>query len=219
LLSPKPPRGIWCGIPQIQLGRWALATDTLLVWKKRTAWWKEDFSKMNNLTDDQQKIVNDFKQLPKKKGRPPKEFGPLLKMAAAVLKDAGLSNADIAAELNISPATAAKIFRDKSIEIDVKDLEKVREGFSNNVAGIVAKMLSAANTEEYVEKLKSVKNPSLIIAITQMINTLNTLTGKPNAIFEVRDAAADISKKIREIEELEATIQKSMIKSEDPKAN
>lgn len=174
---------------------------------------------MDNLNEEQKKVINEFKQLPKKMGRPPKEFGPLLKLAAAVLRDAGMSNKDIALELKVSPITVAKIFKDKTIEIDVKDLDKVREGFTAHVAGIVSKLLTAANSEEYVAKLGSVKNPSLIIAITQMLGALNNLTGKPSSIVEVRDAASDVQKKIREIEDLQQALRQNTNHTDNPKTN
>ncbi len=178
-----------------------------------------------NLNDDQKKQVQEFKDYNEqlrikraKGGKPPKEFGPLLKIAAMVLKDAGMSVTAIAQELKVHPTTAAKILRDKDIKIETKDLDKVREGFANNIAEIVSKMLSTANSSEYIYQLSRSRNPGLIQAISQLIEKLNLLTGKPSGIMEIRDVAKSALDKLAELENLEQALEQSL-QNKDPKAN
>lgn len=176
---------------------------------------------MEPLNEEQAKTVSEFKRVrsEKKAGRPPKEFGLLLKLAATVLKEAGkLSNGDIAAELNVSPATVAKILKDSDLKLDVEDLDKTRELFAQKTAQIVFKLLNATD-DVYIQRLAAAKNTGLVQAITAAVNVMNQLSGKPTSIVEVRDAAADVAMKLKEVEELEAALQQSMIKGDSPEAN
>ena len=163
-----------------------------------------------NLSPDQKKAVDEFKALPKNKGgRPVKEFGPLLKIAASVLKDSGLSYREIALELGTKPETVKKaLLRGSDIKIDIADLNKVREGFSAHIAGIIQKMLMAANSDEYVQRLMQTKNAALIIGMATLIDKLQVLNGKPTTILETRDMAAAVDQKMKEIEELEKILSK-----------
>lgn len=168
---------------------------------------------MEPLNEEQQKAVDEFKKIreTKKKGRPPKEFGPLLKIAATILKETQkLTNEDIAAELKVSPATVAKMLRDTSVHIDTADMDRVRETFASDIAQIVKKMLVATENDMYINRLASAKNTGLVQATTGLINAMSQLSGKPTSIVEVRDAAAEVAAKIKEIETLEAELKKSM---------
>ena len=172
------------------------------------------------MNEEQKKAIEKFKALPKgQSGRPPKEFGPLLKIAAAVLKDSGMTLKDIAAELGTKPETVKKALFNKAIQIKVEDLEKVRQGFAQHIAEIITKMLLAANSDEYITRLMQVKNPGLIIGLATLIDKLNVITGKPTAILETRDMVESVQKQLKELEELEAAIKQSMIKTENPKEN
>lgn len=174
---------------------------------------------LENLNDDQLAKINEFKKLPPRRGRPGKEFGPLLKIAAFILRDAGLSIKEIADELKVNPETAKKIFKDKEIKLETADMDKVRETFATNIAEIVNKMLVVANTNEYVHNLASSRNPGLIEAISKMIEKLNLLTGKPSNVLEVRDTAKFVQDKLQELENLEKALEQSIVLPDSPKDN
>jgi predicted transcriptional regulator len=171
------------------------------------------------LDEDAKAKVTAFKNLPKRKGRPPKEFGPLVKMAASVLRDAGMSYADIAAELKVTPQTIMRALRDKAVKIETSDMNRVREGFSTHIAQIINKMLVAAHTDEYIENLKSAKNPGLVIGLATMIDKLNLLTGKPTSILETKDLADSVQRQLKDLEELEKALQQSVKLPQSPKDN
>lgn len=181
---------------------------------------------LEELNPDQKKIVDDFKTYNEQRrasgkplgGRPDKEFGQLLKIAGLVLKDAGYSIKSIAKELKVHPATAAKMLRDKDVKVETKDLDKVREQFANHIAEIVLKMLSTANSSEYIYQLSRSKNPGLVQALSLLIEKLNLLTGKPSNVLEVRDVVGNALDKLKELEDLEATLTKA-IQNKSPKSN
>ncbi len=175
---------------------------------------------LNNLNDEQRKKVNEFKSLPKPKGgRPPKEYGKLLMIAARVLKDAGMTKADIAKELKVNVKSVTNMLRDAPRAVDIKDLNKVREEFSAHIAGIINKMLMAANTDEYIYNLQSTKNQGLVIALATLIDKMNLLTGKPTAILETKDLAESVQKQMREIEELERALKEPIINPPSAQSN
>lgn len=180
---------------------------------------KDPTQALASLNDDQKAKITAFKKLPKKMGRPGKEFGPLVKMAASVLRDAGLSLNDIAAELKVSPNTVAKVLRDKAVKIETSDMNKVRESFATHIAQIVNKMLTAANTDEYIYNLMSAKNGSMVLGMCQLIDKLNLLTGKPTAIVETKDMVESVQKQMKDLEELEKALEQSMKLPNSPKDN
>lgn len=171
------------------------------------------------LNAEQRAKVDQFKALPKKKGRPPKEFGPLLKAAATVLRESGMSLEDIATELHIGHRTAARMFSDTTVKVDSADMVKIRESFSQNITEIINKMLTAANSDDYVDNLAKSRNPGLVEAISKLIEKLQLLQGKPSNIMEVRDTAKLIEEKVNELKQIEEALQNSLIVPEDPKAN
>lgn len=178
-----------------------------------------------DLNDEQKQQIKDFKEFNEKVraekpkgGKRPKEFSNLLKMAAMVMRDAGFSINAISQELKVHPATAAKILRDKSVKVETKDLDKVREQFSTHIAEIILKMLSTANSSEYIYNLSRSKNPGLIQALSALIEKLQLLQGKPSGIMEVRDVAKSANEKLKELEDLEQTLQQAL-QNKDPKAN
>ncbi len=174
---------------------------------------------MENLDPQKQELVDKAKALPKKAGRPSKDFGPVVKAAAVVLHDAGLTMSDIARELNISPATAAKMIRAKDERVTQENLSDVRKRFSTDIAEIVAKMLTAANSDEYVKQLAKSRNPGLIEALSKLIEKLNLLEGKSTSIMEIRDTAKLVEDKMQELEDFEAALRNSIVIPENPKDN
>ena len=172
------------------------------------------------LHPDQEAKVRAFKKLPRAKtGRPGREFGPLLKMAATVLHDAGMTITDIAAELRISTKTVQKALLNKSVKIETSDMNKVREGFATNIAQIINKMLMAANTDEYVRNLMSAKNQAMVMGIAVLIDKLNLLTGKPTSIIETKDMVESVQKQLKDLEELEQALKKHIALPQEPKEN
>ena len=171
------------------------------------------------LEPNKQDLVNKAKALPKKAGRPEKSFGPVIKAAALVLKDTGLTQAEIAAELGVSPATVNKMLRDKSIKIEKADLNNIREDYSQTINQIVLKMLNTANTQDYIDQLAQSKNPGLIQGLGLLIEKLNLLQGKPSAIMEVRDTAKLVESKMQELIDLEQALRAITPLPESPKEN
>ncbi len=176
--------------------------------------------KFLSLNDEQKAAVDKAKALPKgKPGRPVKEFGPVIKMAASVLRDAGLTIQEIADELHINPKTVQLALRDRTIKIETSDMNKVRDGFATHIAQIINKMLCAANTDEYVSRLQQTKNPGLVIGLATLIDKLNLLTGKATSIVETKDMVDSVQKQLAELEALQKSLEQSIVLPKTPEDN
>lgn len=166
-----------------------------------------------------QEMVDRAKALPKAAGRPPKEFGPVIKAAASVLHASGLTKQEIARELGVSPITVGKMLSPKEKSVSRENLDEVRKEFSTDIATIVKKMLTAINTDDYIRQLAKSKNPGLVEATTKLIEKLQLLEGKPSNITEVRDTAKIVEQSLKELEDLEQALRAGIALPEDPKAN
>lgn len=172
-----------------------------------------------NLNPKDQDLVQRAKDLPKKAGRPEKSFGPVIKAAAMALHSAGLTKAEIARELGVSPITVGKMLSKKDQTVSKETLAATRAGYSSQIATIVNKMLTAANSDDYIKHLAQSRNPGLIEAISKLIEKLQLLEGKPSSITEVRDTAKIVEEKMKELDDLEAALRQSIELPKDPKAN
>jgi transcriptional regulator with XRE-family HTH domain len=166
-----------------------------------------------------QEAVDKAKALPKAAGRPPKEFGPVIKAAACALHASGLTKAEIARELNVSPITVGKMLSKKDQTVSKETLEATRAGFSAEMAGIVKKMLTAASSDDYIAQLAKSRNPGLITAMAQLVDKIQLLEGKPSSITEVRDTARIVEASMKELEDMEVALRQSIALPKDPKAN
>lgn len=172
-----------------------------------------------SLKPEDRELVDRAKALPKQAGRPPKEFGPVIKAAATVLHASGLTKKEIALELGVSPITVGKMLSPKEKSVSKEDLAEIRKSFSGDMAAIVKKMLTAANTDDYIRQLAKSRNPGLIDALTKLVEKIQLLEGKPSSITEVRDTAKFVEDKLKELEDLETSLKQSIALPEDPKAN
>lgn len=174
---------------------------------------------LGDLNEEQREAVDKAKAFPRKTGRPAKEFSVIIKTAAIILKESGMSKADIARELGVHVLTVGKMLRGGGPTINPQDLEKTRDAFKGRIAEIVNKMLNAANTDEYVYNLSTSKNPGLIQAISALLEKLQLLDNKPGNISEVRETAKQLEDKLKELDGMEEELLRVMGKPKDPTEN
>lgn len=148
-----------------------------------------------------------------------KKMGPIAVALMKAAKDSGLSYAEVAAEMkklgNLSPAEMETVVRSEKNAVVDGDFDKTRAAFAEEIAEVVSHLLRAANTRDYADMLAHTKTPALTLAIAQMVDKMNVLTGKPTDIIGTQGVTEEIYKKIKELTDLKKLLNQGVIPAPD----
>lgn len=151
----------------------------------------------------------------RKAGRPPADFPAIIKAAAKALRQAGMTNKEIASQLNLTEAKVSQVLLGgRAVRPD--ELEAVKANFALEMASIVMKLLAKANTEEFIERLNG---SQLTTGLGILIDKINLITGKPTQITETKGVIENAAGQLQKLEDLQKALEQSMKVPENPKEN
>lgn len=159
--------------------------------------------------------LNVFKAGNRKRGRPTKDTPVIIKAAAKALKQAGMTNKEIALQLNLKEAAIQSLLLGSG-SVKPEDLEKVKTEFAGQMAGIVMKLLMKADSDEFVERINGAQ---LITGVAILVDKINLITGKPTQITETKSVVEQAANQLKQLEDLEASLMQSLKLPVTPQVN
>lgn len=173
----------------------------------------EEQKPVENIKPTDQELI--AKASNRKPGRPAKDMPAIIKAAAKALKQAGMTNKEIAAQLKLTEANVAHMLLGSG-SVKAEDLDAVKGQFALEMASIVMKLLLKANTEEFVDRINGAQ---LITGAAILVDKINLITGKPTQITETKGIVENAAGQLKKLEDLRQALEQSLKLPEEPKTN